>query len=103
VRGEWNYFAEGFRYDDIRRWKQGKKMTQKDYGMRWDESNRNRFDPGNKVILPYEVFPGTGIEYICPNKGGDFENPVFEDKHYLWPIPVSARSENPAVGQNPGW
>ncbi|MGI6572087.1 MAG: RagB/SusD family nutrient uptake outer membrane protein [Fermentimonas sp.] len=96
-------FAEGFRYDDIRRWKQGKKMTQKDYGMRWDESNRNRFDPGNKVILPYEVFPGTGIEYICPNKGGDFENPVFEDKHYLWPIPVSARSENPAVGQNPGW
>ncbi len=96
-------FGEGFRYDDIRRWKQGAKFRTKDYGMRWDEANRTRFDPKGVVTLKYEVLPGTGIEYISPNKGGDFENPVFEDKHYLWPIPVSARSQNPALGQNPGW
>jgi hypothetical protein len=97
-------FAEGFRFDDIRRWKLGEKLlTKKDYGMRWDETNRNEIDPNGAVTLQYEVVPGTGIEYICPNKGSDFENPVFEDKHYLWPIPVSARSQNPALGQNPGW
>ena len=96
-------FAEGFRYDDIRRWKQGEKMKKKDYGVRWDLANRTKIDPKNKCSLKYEVDPTRGVEYICPNKGGDFENPVFENKHYLWPIPVSARSENPAVGQNPDW
>ncbi len=96
-------FSEGFRYDDLRRWKQGAKLRQKDYGMRWDAANKARFDPNNKCSLKSENFPGTSINYICPNKGGDFENPVFETKHYLWPIPVSARSENPALGQNPGW
>ncbi|WP_372936096.1 RagB/SusD family nutrient uptake outer membrane protein, partial [Mariniphaga sediminis] len=55
------------------------------------------------TTLKSEVDPNTGIEYICPNKNSDFENPVFEDKHYLWPIPVSARSQNPSLGQNPGW
>lgn len=96
-------FGEGFRYDDLRRWKQGAKMRQKDYGIRWDEANRNRIDPNGVTTLKSEVDALTGIEYICPNKGSDFENPVFEDKHYLWPIPVSARSQNPALGQNPGW
>ena len=96
-------FAEGFRYDDLRRWKQGAKMQEKDYGMRWDETNRNRFDPNGACTSGYEAVDETGIEYLCPNKGGDFENPVFEDKHYLWPIPVSARSENTNLGQNPGW
>ncbi|WP_372935530.1 RagB/SusD family nutrient uptake outer membrane protein [Mariniphaga sediminis] len=99
-------FGEGFRFDDIRRWKLGEIiMTKKDYGMRWDEANRNRFDPGPEpsVTLGYEVDPETGIEYICPNKDSELEYPVFEDKHYLWPIPVDARSENPALGQNPGW
>lgn len=97
-------YSEGFRYDDLRRWKQGKKLQQKDYGMRWDEATRQAIDPdGDKVLIGYEVFPGTEIEYLSPSKGGDLENIVFEDKHYLWPIPVSARSENPALGQNPGW
>ncbi len=96
-------FGEGFRFDDLRRWKQGAKMAKKDYGVRWDEANRNRIDPKKACTLKSEVFPGTGTVYICPNKGGDFENPVFEDKHYLWPIPVDARSKNPNLGQNPGW
>ncbi|MEX2232485.1 MAG: RagB/SusD family nutrient uptake outer membrane protein, partial [Cyclobacteriaceae bacterium] len=28
-------FMEGFRYDDLRRWKQGKKLEKKSYGVRW--------------------------------------------------------------------
>jgi len=96
-------FSEGFRYDDLRRWKQGAKLTKKDYGIRWDEAYKAKYDPKNKCSLKSENFPGTTIPYICPNKGGDFENPVFEQRFYLWPIPVDARSENPALGQNPGY
>jgi hypothetical protein len=96
-------YDEGFRYDDLRRWKQGVKLTKKDYGIRWDAANRASIDPSGKNNIQYETDPATGIEYICPNKGTNFENPVFENKHYLWPIPVFARSLNPALGQNPGW
>ena len=96
-------FGEGFRFDDIRRWHQGDKMTKKDYGIHWDEANRQRIDPNNSTQLRFEEFENTGKIYICPNKGSDFEFPVFEERHYLWPIPVSARSQNPNLGQNPGW
>src|SRR5690606_20487842 len=96
-------FSEGFRYDDLRRWKQGEKLQSKDFGIRWEEANRERIDPDGKVNVSYEELPGTGNIYISPNKNNDLSNPIFEEKHYLWPIPVSARSENPALGQNPGW
>jgi hypothetical protein len=97
-------FMEGFRYDDLRRWKQGVKLTLKDYGMRWDNQT---------IDLDGQVTVGTGMtadplgnthEYLEVYKGTDYETPVFdESKHYLWPIPVSANSQNPAIGQNPGW
>lgn len=95
-------FMEGFRYEDLRRWKQGKKLEQKDYGMRWDAANRNRVDPnGDVTVLSGMV---DGVEYLEPYKGTDFETPEFDEgKHYLWPIPLEAISQNPELGQNPGW
>lgn len=96
-------FGEGFRFDDLRRWRQGDKLNQKDYGIRWEVENRQKIDPSNAVQLGFEEFENSGKIYICPNKGSDFEFPKFEEKHYLWPIPVSARSQNPNLGQNPGW
>jgi hypothetical protein len=45
-----------------------------------------------------------GVEYLEVYKGTDYETPVFdESKHYLWPLPTSAISQNPNLGQNPGW
>lgn len=96
-------FSEGFRFDDLRRWHQGDKMTHKDYGIRWEEKNRKNIDQNEANQVPFEEFENTGKIYICPNKGSDFEFPVFEEKHYLWPIPVWALSQNPNLGQNPGW
>lgn len=98
-------YAEGFRFNDIRRWKLGEKlMAKKDYGMRWDAANRERFDPDNKCTVKYEeAVPGSGIEYLCPFKGTEVENPVFESKHYLWPVPSDVRALNPNLEQNPGW
>jgi hypothetical protein len=95
-------FMEGFRYDDLRRWKQGKKLEIKDYCMRWDEANRTRVDPGSEVTVLTSMVDG--VEYLDIYKGTDYETPVFdENKHYLWPLPISAISQNPNLGQNPGW
>lgn len=95
-------FMEGFRYDDLRRWKQGKKLEIKDYGMRWDAANKAAIDPAGDVTVQTSTVDG--VEYLEIYKGTDYETPVFdENKHYLWPLPISAISQNPNLGQNPGW
>ena len=95
-------FMEGGRYDDIRRWGQGKKLENKDLGMRWDAANQTRFDPdGESTIGVFEV---DGVPYLDVYAGTDYADPVFdESKHYLWPIPIAEISQNPNLGQNPGW
>ncbi|MEQ6118345.1 RagB/SusD family nutrient uptake outer membrane protein [Reichenbachiella sp. MALMAid0571] len=95
-------FMEGFRYNDLRRWKQGKKLEVRDYGMRWDAAAKARFDPdGDASVLTSTI---DGVDYLDVYKGTSYETPVFdESKHYLWPIPIDAISQNPNLGQNPGW
>lgn len=95
-------FMEGFRYDDLRRWGQGAKLREKDLGMRWDAANSSRFDPdGEATIFTTEV---DGVPYLDVYAGTDYAEPEFdESKHYLWPIPINAISQNPNLGQNPGW
>src|SRR5690606_12301628 len=46
-------FGEGFRFDDLRRWRQGDKLNQKDYGIRWEVENRQKIDPSNAVQLGF--------------------------------------------------
>ncbi|MCB0634291.1 MAG: RagB/SusD family nutrient uptake outer membrane protein [Saprospiraceae bacterium] len=93
-------FMEGFRYDDLRRWKQGKKLLQPDLGIRWDDAAIARYPKANVVSSVAE----NGVPYVDIYKGTDWENPVFdENKHYLWPIPLSVISQNPNIQQNPGW
>jgi hypothetical protein len=95
-------FMEGFRYDDLRRWKLGKELLKKDMGMRWDDANQSRFDPDKKATVKTGLVDG--IPYLEPYKGTDYETPKFDEgKHYLWPIPINSISQNPALGQNPGW
>lgn len=94
-------FMEGFRYDDLRRWKQGSKLQKKDLGLLWDAAAEARYE-GATVITADD--PDTGKTYIDPYGGSDWANPQFdENKHYLWPIPLSEISQNPDLGQNPGW
>jgi hypothetical protein len=92
-------FMEGFRYDDLRRWKQGKKLEIPDYGIRWDDAAIARYPKANVKSSMVD-----GVPYIDVYQGTDWANPVFdENKHYLWPIPLSDLAQNPAIGQNPGW
>ncbi|NJC26311.1 RagB/SusD family nutrient uptake outer membrane protein [Neolewinella antarctica] len=92
-------FIEGQRYDDIRRWKCGKELTQEDLGIRFDEKAKARYDGARVQTIDVD-----GVPYVSPYKGTSYENPTFdEDKHYLWPIPNGALSSNPNLGQNPNW
>lgn len=92
-------FMEGFRYNDLRRWKQGKKLTAHTLGMRWDAAAIARY-PRATVRTRVE----NGVPYINVFGGSDWDNPVFEEnKHYLWPIPLDVLSQNPTIKQNPNW
>jgi len=94
-------FGEGFRYDDLRRWKQGKKLEKPDMGIQWNQAAMERYEG---AIVQTSVDPENGKTYIDVYKGTDFGNPVFnENRDYLWPIPLSDLAQNPKLGQNPGW
>lgn len=93
--------GEGFRYDDIRRWKQGKKLLKKDMGIQWNAAAQARF-PG--ALIQTSVDPSNGKTYIDVYKNTDWAEPVFnEAKNYLWPIPLNDLAQNPNLGQNPNW
>lgn len=95
-------FMEGFRYDDLRRWKLGKEFLNPDLGMRWDAANAGRFDPEGAANIKTKMVDG--VPYLAPYVGTDWEGPVFDEgKNYLWPLPLNAIAQNPELGQNPGY
>lgn len=96
-------FMEGLRYDDIRRWKWGNKMLTPDMGLRWDDAMKAEIDPEGLSADYIKTTTVDGIPYIDVYQGSDYASPVFEEKHYLWPIPLSAIAQNPNFVQTPGW
>jgi len=93
--------GEGFRYDDLIRWKIAHiKLNMPTLGIQWDDAAIARW-PG--AIVKTTVDPDNGKSYIDVYKESAYETTNFTDKNYLWPIPVWVLSENPVLGQNPGW
>ena len=72
--------AEGFRFDDLMRWKAGNLLE-------------------NPKTYLGALDPGTG-EYRVLYPG---RTRVWEDKLYLYPIPSQEIALNPNIDQNPGW
>ena len=94
-------FNEGFRYNDLRRWRQGKKLEIPTWGIQWNAAAIARY-PGAKIQTVLD--PVSQKTYINVFKGTVYEIPVFDEaKHYLWPIPLGSLAENPNIKQNPGW
>ncbi|MCC8170682.1 MAG: RagB/SusD family nutrient uptake outer membrane protein [Parabacteroides sp.] len=78
------FVAEHKRYFDILRWKTAEKvLNEPGYGINKDE---------NAPIGDY-----TQEQFLGQNRSFD------ANKHYLWPIPQSARDKNPNLTQNPNW
>jgi hypothetical protein len=118
---------EGFRFDDIVRWRRGELMTMEWNGMYipsldtpLDLNEDGKLDVAFYQKLPTKV---SGVTYVdvSPLVSGK-ANPQllsnvtngeltwynnfprkWEDKNYLYPIPTADIITNPKLAQNPGW
>jgi len=118
---------EGFRFDDIVRWRRGELMQMEWNGMYvpsldtpMDLNEDGKLDVAFYQKLPTKVSGVTYVE-VTPLVSGK-ANPQllsngtsgeltwfnniprkWENKHYLYPIPAGDLITNPKLGQNPGW
>jgi hypothetical protein len=84
---------EGFRYDDIRRWKIAETVLLEDVkGIKYTGTQWETFAPKAGVEVD-------GDGFVVLEKGHVF-NPK---KHYLLPLPSTQRVLNPQLDQNPEW
>lgn len=86
---------EGFRYDDLMRWKQGALLAQPVLGLKFnpdDIADFAEFTIGENIFLDANG-------YIKSNNTYSFD----ESKNYYFPVPVNELSLNPNLIQTPGW
>lgn len=115
---------EGFRFDDLVRWKAGACIDQDIYGMyfpgagEYDLSGDGKPDiilytsgtakpSADSGVLVYEIgkdilLTGNNSGYVYYHKN-IVRTPFNEERDYLYPIPINERSLNPNLTQNPGW
>lgn len=109
------FALEYLRYQDLMRWGWGERLAEPVLGMRLEDSDFSnpRYDGaitkaedpnhGNNAIYRVEI---NGKHYIDAYGGTNYasERRSFDPtKDYLRPIPGSAISANPKLGQNPRW
>jgi hypothetical protein len=113
---------EGFRYNDLIRWKHGELLLQTWNGMYVPALNVPMDLNGDGVldVCFYKTLPAqqiSGVTYV--NVSADpqkLSNGTYGELHwldnisrdwqdykYLYPIPYAALQVNPKIGQNPGW
>lgn len=87
--------GEGYRYDDIIRWKIAESVLPKDIkGAKFQQDQYPEVVPGKDVNLDQE-----GFLIVETSKSRTFEDP----KNYLFPIPLRELSLNTNMKQNTGW
>lgn len=118
---------EGFRFDDLMRWKKGELLELPWNGMfvpSLDKPMDLNLDGKPDVVFvqsPIPAIPGVKQINVAPTVGGKInpqqlthgtygeltwlknEPREWSNKKYYYPIPESARLKNPKLGQNPGW
>jgi len=83
--------ADGFRREDLRRWKKMDYATEVQLG-RWIKQS----DYGRTI--PIQNDAPEGYVQLVPGQA-----PVFQDHYYLFPLPSDELVLNPQLEQNPGW
>ena len=87
-------FNEGFRIDDLKRWKTAEtEMPENMLGVKWNTS-------GDWATWAGKWSPSYSLEDGCLLIE---TNRVWSNKNYLYPLPSDQRQLNPNIGQNPGW
>ncbi|MDO6739288.1 RagB/SusD family nutrient uptake outer membrane protein [Wenyingzhuangia sp. 2_MG-2023] len=112
-------FMEGLRWDDLMRWKEGKKLEKPFLGIYFSGLGNHDFDnDGNADVYLHdggasgaagipniinvnerELTNGTSGNFIPFNQTVVFD----EDKDYLYPIPAEELILNTNLSQNPNW
>ncbi len=89
-------FLESQRFDDLRRWKTAEtEMPQALKGVLWTGTQYDTDPQWNSVVYPLDSEGNIIIE--------DASKRRFEERHYLFPIPLGQILLNPQLEQNPGW
>ncbi|MCG8308759.1 MAG: RagB/SusD family nutrient uptake outer membrane protein [Cytophagales bacterium] len=99
--------SEGFRYDDLMRWRAGKFLTKKTLGAKWsafkDRTTVDGVPIYDEVVVGTDIFlDENGYIDLYQNQlpGGKVFDP---NKHYYFSIPLGELALNPNLTQNPGW
>lgn len=80
--------GEGFRFDDLRRWKKGEYLNKQPLG----------------VYVADPSYYNNAVKVNADGYAWFFNEPLgWLDKYYLRPIPLNQQALNPQLGQNPGW
>ncbi|RHK96358.1 RagB/SusD family nutrient uptake outer membrane protein, partial [Phocaeicola plebeius] len=96
-------FAEGVRYDDIRRWKCGNLLTAPRLGIIIEGAGYSEKDIA-ALKETVGVNEDGALTIYEKRYVGQRPTPIFEDpKHYLSPIPTDEIGKAPNIKQNPGW
>ena len=90
--------AEGFRFDDLHRWKAGNLINNPEtiLGVKLIPSVRAEYPPTQVSGI---VVNANDYVRVYPN----ITSRVWNDKMYLFPIPIQELTLNPNLTQNPGW
>lgn len=89
--------CEGFRYDDLIRWKAGKVLEERVIGAKFNVADYPTVEVGADIFLTDDGY--IDVYHLSLPNGRTFEEP----KHYLFPIPQEELILNPELDQNPGW
>ena len=90
-------FAEGFRYDDLRRWKTAEiELPQPILGIRYSGT---QYETDSRWA---DLSPAVDTDgfFIVQDAGVRQFDPA---KHYLFPLPLNEIAQNDALRQNDGW
>ena len=86
--------GEGFRWNDICRWKAGKLFENPMTYVGKKVTTGTRTDEGYAIVYP---------DYTNPDLSIGDNSRKWKDQRYLLPIPTNELQLNPALEQNPGW
>lgn len=99
--------VEGFRRNDLLRWRAGKFYEKPVLGARWSYFLGLKTPSGIPIYSNSSVGKDIWVNkdgYIEPYQKSLPQGRVFDpNKHYLMAIPLVELSLNPNLGQNPGW
>ena len=91
--------GSGFRFDDIKRWKKGNYLNEQPVGVKI-----NNIEDYNSEALAKSLYKGSEMpRYVNCVTYIEKPNPGWEDKCYLYPIPLKQTLLNENLVQNPGW